>query len=90
MSLKQLLERRMNYAWISAVLCGIFIEKILEIFIILIPILFIISLLNTITVIKYSNIETSFIRALMAQLITIIPVASIITIISYLITSFFK
>ena len=90
MSLKQLLERRMNYAWIGAILCGIFVEKMLEMFIILIPILCIISLLNAVTFIKYSNLEISFFRALMAQIITIIPIASIIAIVSYLITSFFK
>ncbi len=90
MSLKQILERRMNYAWIGAILCGIFVEKMLEMYIILIPILFIISLLNAITLIKYSDIEISFFRALIAQIITIIPVASIIAIITYLITSFFK
>jgi hypothetical protein len=90
MSLKQLLERRMDYAWIGAILCGIFVDKMIEMFIILIPILCIISLVNAITLIKYSDLEISFFRALIAQIITIIPLASIVAIISYLITSFFK
>lgn len=87
--LNQLLGKRLNYVWICAILCGIIIDKFLGLFIILIPLLCLLSLINAIKMYNSTN-DITFKIAFSNSLLLILPLGIFIGTISYLIVYIFK